>query len=284
MSDPNPVMTAAVPELPREIAPGVYWMGGCNASDAYADEIHMHVSAFLVVGKDKTLMYDTSLPDFWDEIQRQVSVAMGDRPLDYVVPSHAEVPHGGNIERLLLKYPDAVAVGDMRDYHLYFPNVAHRFQNVELGTELDLGGGYAFTILDAPIQDAPNTVWGYEKRQQVLFTSDAFAFSHHAPLDDGAEGAHHLPGECAKFSHELGAGFPSVEQASVITKAALYWTRFVPIEPFLDEVQKLLDTYPTRIVVPSHGNVITNLDEIMPVIQQAHRDVYAGDASVAAGV
>jgi hypothetical protein len=39
----------------------------------------------------------------------------------------------------------------------------------------ELGGGYRFTLLDAIIEDLPNTVWAYEHKQQVLFPVDARA-------------------------------------------------------------------------------------------------------------
>ena len=238
--------------------------------------IHVHTAAFLIVGAEGSLLFDTSYPRDWPALSGQIDGILGDRPLDWVVPGHPEAAHGGNIGRLLEKYPDALLGGDVRDYHLYFPEVVGRRVAHEPGTELDLGGGVRVSILPAPIKDLRQTVWAYEHSQQVLFTADAFTFTHHAPLEsDEIEDADamHLPGECALMTSELGE-FPTTEQGVIPTRAALFWTRYVPFEPFLKEVRELLRTYPTRMIAPSHGNVIDRVDEIMPIVVETHRLAY----------
>jgi flavorubredoxin len=269
-------------EFPREFAPGIHWLGWCQQTDAfYGRPVHIHTSAFLIMGAEKTIVYDTSLPVNWGALEGQLESVLGDRTVDWVMPSHAELPHCGNLGRLLRKYPNAVAVGDVRDYHLYFPEVAERSEIWDHGTQVDLGGGYKLTVLEAPIKDGHNTVWAYEESQQVLFTADAFSFTHYpasAPdempaADDNAdeEGVtFHLPGTCTLMSSELG-DLPTDAQAAYITKAALYWTKYVEFGPFLDQTRAILATYPTRIIAPSHGNVIDTIDAIMPIVEHAHR-------------
>jgi len=198
----------ALRELPREIAEGVWWVGGCLASNAIEHPVHFHVSAYLIIGRDKALLYDTAPPSLWEQMARDLDKLLGGRTLDYVVPSHPEIPHAGNLGKLLDKYPHAVAIGDLRDYHLYFPDHEHRMSIVPHGTTLDLGGGYGFTILDEIIEDLPTTVWGYERKQQVLFPVDALGYGH---LPQSAESAGsvesdepvHRAGECALLSSEL---------------------------------------------------------------------------------
>jgi flavorubredoxin len=249
-------------------------MGCCLETDVLGGgPVHVHTSCYLVVGTRKTLLFDTTLPANWTILDQQLDEVLGKRPLDWIVPSHPEIPHGGNIGSLLRKYPNSVVIGDARDYHLFFPEVEGRSVTCPSGTYLDLGGGYEFTILDAPIKDAPNTVWGYESRTRVLFSADAFSLSHRPPLDADQELAIHKPGECSLLVSELGAP-PSTDQAAFITKAALYWTRHVPFAPFMEAVQKRLLDYPSSMVAPAHGNVIDDMASIMPIIEEAHRLAY----------
>jgi hypothetical protein len=265
---------------PREIAPGIWWLGGCNATDAFGGGlVHVHVSPYLIVGESSTLLVDAGLPAHWGQLAKRLDEVLGDRPLDWCVPTHYEVAHAGNLRRILERYPDLKVAGDIRDYHLMFPNLMDRFGAMSAGSKVDLGGGYEFVSLPAPIKDLPSTIWGYESSQRVLFPADAFSFAHHPPLDGGdAEEdesaiAYHLPGECAKLSSELEVA-PSVDQAAFLTKSALYWTQYTPVEPFFAEVFRLLEQYPARILAPTHGNVIDDLAGILPTVLEAHRLAY----------
>jgi glyoxylase-like metal-dependent hydrolase (beta-lactamase superfamily II) len=48
--------------------------------------------------------------------------------------------HTGNLPRLLDKYPEALAVGALEGYELYFPGYEARFRPAGPGETLDLGG------------------------------------------------------------------------------------------------------------------------------------------------
>ena len=49
-------------ELPRQFTDGVWWLGGCLESVAFAEPMYFHTSAYLIVGRDRTLLYDTAPP------------------------------------------------------------------------------------------------------------------------------------------------------------------------------------------------------------------------------
>lgn len=262
-------------QLPREIASGVWWVGGCLESAAFAEPVHFHVSAYLIVGDDRALLYDTAPPAMWPELERDLDRILGSRKLDYVVPSHPEIPHAGNLGKLLDKYPDAVATGDLRDYHLYFPDHAHRMQTVPHDTTIDLGGGYRFTMLDAIIEDLPNTVWGYEHKQQVLFPVDALGYGHLPQAAEFPDEPTHRAGECALFSSELNQP-PVLELATYLTQSSLFWSRYVEITPYLKRFEELLVKYPAKFIAPAHGSVIDDLDVVMPVMREAHRKAFIG--------
>jgi flavorubredoxin len=258
--------------LPRAIAPDVFWLGGCLAVEMVGREVHGHSSAFLVRGETASLLVDTGSPQDWPQVSAGLDEFLGERPLDYVIPTHPELPHAGNLPRLLDKYPEAVAIGDVRDYHCYYPAHRGRLRPCGPGTQVDLGGGTVFTVLDAVIRDLPNTLWGYESKQQVMFVADGLSHTHHPELAE--DEAYHLPGECGLTTSEVGKP-PTLDQAAFFAGRALYWTRFVDNSGELFErLRQLLVRYPTRLIAPGHGNVVDDVDRVLPVIERSHREAY----------
>jgi flavorubredoxin len=220
------------------------------------------------------LLVDTGRPNSWGEISRNLEAALGGRPLDYLFPTHPELPHSGNLGRLAEKYPEALIVGDTRDYHLFYPETEPRLVPKKPGDEIDLGGGYRFRVVEAVIHDLPNTQWGYEVSGQVLFTSDGFAFMHdggHGDFDDAV----HVPGECGLLTSEID-GPISVDYAAFYTGSAIYWTRFIDdADELFGRFEELLAEHPARVFAPGHGNVVDTLDEVLPVMKQAHVEAFA---------
>jgi hypothetical protein len=266
-------MTVPLRELPREIAAGIWWIGGCLESAAFDEPVHFHTSAYLILGREHTLLFDTGPPGAWPDVEAALDHIVAERKLDYVVPSHPEIPHAGSLSRVLDKYPDAVVVGDLRDYHLYYPDYVERLRPEPHGTTLELGGGYRFTLLDAIIEDLPTTVWGYEHRSQVLFPVDALGYGHLPQRAGLPDEPAHRPGECALLSSEL-ARPPDLELATHLTQSSLYWSRYVDIEPYFARFDALLERYPAKLFAPAHGSVVDDLDVIMPVLREAHRRAF----------
>jgi hypothetical protein len=273
-------MTEKLRRLPRELAEGVWWIGGCLESAAFETPVHFHTNAYLILGTEKTLLYDTAPPSLWPDLDRDLDRLLGSRSLDYVIPSHPEIPHAGNLDRVLNKYSKAIAIGDMRDYHLYYPDHADRMQMVAHETTLNLGGGYRFTLLDAIIEDLPTTVWGYEHKQQLLLSGDALGYGHHPQAlnlsdEELADEPLHRAGECALLSSELHSP-PDLHLATYLMHASLYWSRYVDITPYLERLEALMQRYPPRFIGPAHGSVIDDLDVVMPVLREAHKKAFVG--------
>ena len=255
-------------ERPREIAPGIWWLGGCTETSTFASEtIHVHSSLYLILGGERTLLVDTGNPRDWDLVRRDLTALLGGRRLDWIAPTHPELAHCGNLNRLLDHFPEASVIGDVRDYHLYYPQHAGRLVPFERNRELTLGGGYEAVLLPALIRDLPSSQWVYEKSQRVLCVADGFSYTHHPPVDGQPV---HKPGECALSADELPGG-PSIEQATYLTRASLYWTRFVDMTSAFHELDSMLERYPAKVIAPSHGSVIRDLGAVLPIIREAHR-------------
>lgn len=260
----------------RALGEGTYWLGGCLSASAEGQEVHYHVSSYVVIGSGASILVDTGDPAHRDSVMAQLDHALGGRTLDYVFPTHPEIPHAGNLPVLLARYPDAVVVGDVRDYALHFPEYADRLLAKSPGEALDLGGR-EFTFLPAYIRDLENTLWGYDSGSRIMFVSDGFSYIHDIPGPDEDDEPVHLPGQCRLMSSEMPAP-PSVEQAAYGTGRALYWTKFVDVSSAFQGIEDTLERYPARLIGPAHGNVIDDVDSMFKTSLAAHRKVYEGQA------
>lgn len=258
----------------RTIAQGVHWLGGCMQTVSSDEPVHFHISCYLIVGSRKTVLVDTGDPRHWELVSRQLTQVLGDRPLDYVFPTHPELPHAGNLPALLTRYPAATVVGDVRDYHVHFPEFAGRFEPLAVGEFLELGDR-ALQMVPAYIYDLHNTLWAYETGAGVLFVCDGFGYIHDVPAvsDLDFDEPVHRPGQCRLMSGEMPVP-TTVDQAAYGIGRALYWTRFVDVTTIFGEVERLLESRPTRFIAPSHGNVIDDVETMFMTSLLAHRKVY----------
>ena len=257
---------------PRRIAPGVFWLGGCLSAYSADEEVHYHVSSYLVVGSRATILVDTGDPAHRELVLAQLDAALGGRSLDYVFPTHPEIPHAGNLPALLERYPSARAVGDVRDYWLHYPEFGGRFEARRPGEAIDLGDR-EFRFLPAHIRDLENTLWGHDDGAGMLFVSDGFSFIHDVPAPDGEDEPVHRPGQCRLTSGEMPEP-PTVDQAAYGTGKALYWTKFVDVGSAFAAIEHMLDELPTGLIGPAHGNVIDDVDGMLRISLAAHRKVY----------
>ena len=259
-----------VPHLPREIAPDTYWLGGCLGVELEGRIVHGYSSVYLLRGSKHTLLVDPGHPMDWAAIDSSLDTLLGSRSLDYVFPTHPEMPHAGNLGRLLTKYPAAVAIGDLRDFQLYYPSFVDRFVEQKVGTTIDLGD-MQFEILEAIIKDLPNTQWGYESSRRILYVSDGFAYIHHPELGEGEHGPLHLPGECYRTVRELGH-LPTLHSAMWFTGFSLYWSRYTDnSDEIFRRVRSQLDAHPAEMLAPAHGSVIDDVPGMLALMAEAHK-------------
>ena len=259
------------PALPRRIAEGIYWLGACTESVLNGQPIHGANHQFLVIGQEATLLVDTGFPSIWPKVEAQLDGLLMGRALDWVFPTHEEIPHCGNIPKLLAKFPKARVVGDIRDYHLYFPGLVNRMVVKEAGDTIDLGGGFHFRFLPAVIRDLESTLWGYEESQQVLFSSDGFQHTHFGPMTGDVDQPVHLPGQCAMTTAEA----PPVDQqlTALVQRAAFVSLRYIDPDVTYGSMELLLNTYPIRIIAPTHGFLIVDPMAVIDTFRAINRKV-----------
>jgi Metallo-beta-lactamase superfamily len=274
-ADDRPVRVGErLPVQTRTIAPGIHWLSSCSEIIEPEKVMHMHTcSVFLIVGGDASLLVDVGSAPFVGEVEEAVAELAGPRGLQWIFPTHLEHPHAGGLSRIADRFPSATIVADARDYDLYFPELGDRIRNVEVGDEIDLGGGYHFTFLPAVVKDLVTTLWGYESSQRVMFVSDGCSYTHReAPEDVGL--AVHLPEECTAILSELQHA-PTVEDAAVINRAAMWWTHHLHAAPFAAEFKELLEQYPADLLAPAHGGVIDDIESFIPIMEASFDMAYA---------
>jgi flavorubredoxin len=105
--------------MPREIAPGVFWIGDCLAQRHKGKIYHGYNAAFLVAGETASCLVETGHPKDFPVIERHTNelFARGVAPLKYLFVTHQETPHCGGLGRVLKAHPEAILCGDVSDYH-----------------------------------------------------------------------------------------------------------------------------------------------------------------------
>ena len=259
--------------FPREIAAGVFWLGDCMVWEYDGTKEHSYSSTFLVVGSERSILVDTGHIKDWLVVRNQVDglIAKGIPAPESIFPTHTEVTHSGNTGRWLTHFPKAKACGDLRDAQLIWPQHAERLIRCKKGDAIDLGGR-KFVFVEAVIRDLVSTYWGYDTKEQVLFSSDGLSFGHF-----------HQAEQCGKTAEEI-PDLPIPELTGLFAEYALYWTRLKSCELALERLQQMMEKdYPTRIVASAHGSIITDPTKTMPLIREGMRRVssMAVDSSVA---
>jgi flavorubredoxin len=247
--------------LPREVAPGVHWLGGCLELEYQGEELHTYNSVYLVVGDRCSALVEAGAPQDVDVIEAQVEslLATGLPDLRYLFVTHTETPHSAGLGRLLARYPRTMACGDMSDLHLVFPEFADRLWQLDPGDEVDLGGT-RLLVSEAVFRDFPGTRWAFDTRRRVLFAGDGFSYSHY-----------HQAGHCGCLAEEAG-DIEIPDLTALFAEAAFSWTRHVDIEPYVERLERLVfDELEAVFLAPTHGLPIGDPRSTLPRVVEGLR-------------
>ncbi|MFL4979679.1 MAG: MBL fold metallo-hydrolase [Xanthobacteraceae bacterium] len=243
--------------MPREIAPGVFWIGDCLAQRHKGKVYHGYNAAFLIAGEAASCLVETGHPKDFPVIERHMNelFARGVPPLKYLFVTHQETPHCGGLGRVLKTFPDAILCGDVSDYHLAFPQYEHRMRWMHEGDEIDLGGRSLMAV-EPVIRDLRTTWWGFDTRERVLFPGDGFAYSHY-----------HEDGHCGLVAEEATSlDLPDV--SAVFADLALFWTKFANMDAYCDRLDHLIERLGVKTIAPTHGLPITDVSLTVPKVKE----------------
>lgn len=126
---------------------------------------------------EKTALMDTVDKRGMQQWEKNLTDALGDRQLDYVVVQHMEPDHAGSLARLIELFPDVTVVGNAKTFIMinqFFENIAIKNSlTVKEGDTLDLGS-HSLNFVMAPMVHWPEVMVEYEETEKVLFSADAF--------------------------------------------------------------------------------------------------------------
>lgn len=241
--------------LPRQLAEGVTWIGECMEVPYQGRILHSYDSLFLVAGDHSSMLIEAGFPGDRAETDRQLAAALTSAPpLRYIFLTHQEIPHAGGLGRLLQRFPEARAVGDVRDYHLFLPEFESRLDPLQPGDRIDLGGTEV-EVVRPVIKDLISTQWAFDVRSRTLFPGDGFAFAHHHESD-----------ECGSLTEEI----PSLDitaMAEMFVDAALPWMRYVDMGLFAEALADCVESLGVENCAPTHGLPTCAVAELMPKIR-----------------
>jgi flavorubredoxin len=242
--------------LPRELADGVHWLGECLEMPYRGTFLHSGDSLFLVRGDDASVLVESGLPNDLEVIEAQLETLLRDGPpLRYLWATHPETPHAGGVGYWLERYPDAVLCGDVRDYHLFFPEFEDRFRPLAIGESIDLGGT-EFRAVKPVLYDIISTQWGFDTRRKALFTGDGFAYAHY-----------HLAAQCSCFAEEVDE-LDIPDMTGLFSELSLRWSKYHEMEPIVERLNRLMEELEVEVVGPTHGLPLTDVGATMPKIVQ----------------
>lgn len=129
-----------------------------------------------IVADSKVALIDTVEHGFEDEFFANVTEALGDRNIDYLIVNHMEPDHSSLITDMLQRYPDMKIVGNAKTVPMlqgYYGTPAERVIVVKEGDSIDLGScSLSFHMI--PMVHWPETMVTWLAEENTVFSGDAF--------------------------------------------------------------------------------------------------------------
>ena len=131
-----------------------------------------------VIKDEKIVVMDTvdnRATDHWFD---NLEEAFDGKAPDYLVISHLEPDHAGNIQRFLNKYPDTIVVTNAKAFAMlpqFFDLQLDDSKKlvVKEGDTLNIGK-HTLTFVMAPMVHWPEVMVAYETSEKILFSADGF--------------------------------------------------------------------------------------------------------------
>jgi len=221
---------------PREIRPGVYWVGAIDWDRRLFDALiplpdGTSYNSYLIKGSEKIALIDTVDPTMQEVLKNNLN-QLGIDKIDYVIANHAEQDHSGAIPHVLEKYPEAKVVCTPRCKGMLIDLLMiteAKFITVDDKETISLGNR-TLEFIHAPWVHWPETMLTYLREDRILFPCDFFG-SHLATTD--------------LYVRDGGQAYEAAKR---------YYAEIMM--PFRNTIQKNLEKikdYAIDIIAPSHG-------------------------------
>ena len=133
-------------------------------------------NSYLILDEKVAVMdtVDARATDTWMD---NLSNALNGRTVDYLVISHLEPDHSGNIQKLAEMYPDMKLIGNAKTFafmpQFFDLDLTGRTITVKEGDSICLGS-HTLNFFMAPMVHWPEVMVTYESSEKVLFSADGF--------------------------------------------------------------------------------------------------------------
>ena len=132
-------------------------------------------NSYLVVD-EKVALIDTVEAGFEDEFLENISQAIGDKEIDYLIVNHMEPDHSSLVGYMLDKYPGLQIVANAKTVPMlqgYYGTPKEKILVMADGDSLSLGGAtLSFHMI--PMVHWPETMVTWLQEEQTVFSGDAF--------------------------------------------------------------------------------------------------------------
>ena len=129
-----------------------------------------------IVADEKVALIDTVEHDFEEEYLENISQAIGDRPIDYLVVNHMEPDHSSLTAYMLDKHPEMKIVANAKTVPMlkgYYGVEQERVLVMKDGDSLSLGS-CELNFYMVPMVHWPETMLTWLAEESTLFSGDAF--------------------------------------------------------------------------------------------------------------
>lgn len=257
----------------REFVDGIYCLKECLVSSSFAgqddhsvpdwfdagEQLHSSQSAYVFVGDDETLMFDTWSPASKDAVVDELNAVLDGRSLDYLVPSHPESNHAGNAWEILDAHPEATLLAPSRGAQHELYGYDADTELIDEGDTIDLGGR-TVEFHQPTFLDHAMTTYVYEQVTGTLCTVDWFGFQH-------------MGSECLKCVDEMKHDL-TPDQLERFNGYAFVWLRFADPDRTDAAIDRLMEHTNPSIIAPAHGQIIReNVPYYMDMMKSVIRSV-----------
>ncbi|MBI2836088.1 MAG: FprA family A-type flavoprotein [Chloroflexi bacterium] len=223
---------------PREMRPGVYWVGAIDWERRLFDSMiplpdGTSYNAYLVRGSEKTVLIDTVDPAMSAILAEHLD-HLKVNGIDYVIANHAEQDHSGTLPYILSRFPQAKVLVTPRGKDMLYELLMvppDRMVTVNDRDTVSLGDR-TLEFIHAPWVHWPETMLTYLREERILFTCDFFG-SHIATSDLYAKDERLAYEEAKRYYAEIMMPF------------------HVNIQRHLERLKE----YTIDMIAPSHGPV-----------------------------
>jgi len=165
----------------RKITNDLIWVGVNDRQVSLFENLYpvsngMAYNSYILLD-EKTVLFDTVSKDVSHRFMENVSYALGEKKLDYLVVHHMEPDHAAGINEILKAYPDVKIVCNekTRTFSEQFFDVDENV-NYHIVKENDTlcTGRHTLRFIMASMVHWPEVMVTYDETHKTLFSADAF--------------------------------------------------------------------------------------------------------------